>query len=116
MSSSSGDGGSTFVNQPITPKLPSQQQPQPPSIPVGFFVNQETYDHYLEVAKSLHSQMGIGADGSPTPLLEKPEVNYFVAFAVSFFLQSTNTFKEFQANPKAARAMKMMMKIMKGIM
>ena len=94
--------------------MPADQQQQPVNIPVGFYINQTTYDQYQAIADHLHSQKGVDANGREINMIDKPDVNHFIAFSVNFFIQNLQVFDKFQSTPGADKMMKAVMKMFKG--
>lgn len=68
--------------------------------PVGYWVTKQVLAEYQELANELYQQAVPDGRGGYCPLIEKPDVNIFLNFCVSFYRQYKGLMNQMQANPQ----------------
>jgi hypothetical protein len=76
-------------NPPPVDRQP-QQQPQvqqpPGTVAIGFWADYQTYKKYQKYAIQMHNQIVTDENGREKRLLERPDVNELLHFAVEYFI------------------------------
>jgi hypothetical protein len=67
---------------------------------VGYWVTKEILKDYQEMANELYSQAVPDGQGGMVPLIEKPDVNLFLNFCVSFYKQYKGLMNQMTQNPQ----------------